>query len=70
MAQLPILLILLQVEVCSHRTSRKQALYEFEAFGFMTWIPLQAEKMNHHPEWFNVCSKIQQGTHECACMIT
>ena len=25
-----------------------------EAFGFMTRAALQAEKMNHHPEWFNV----------------
>jgi 4a-hydroxytetrahydrobiopterin dehydratase len=25
-----------------------------EAFGFMCRVALQAEKMNHHPEWFNV----------------
>jgi 4a-hydroxytetrahydrobiopterin dehydratase len=25
-----------------------------EAFGFMTRAALVAEKMNHHPEWFNV----------------
>ena len=25
-----------------------------EAFAFMTQIALVAEKMNHHPEWFNV----------------
>ncbi|SOC00084.1 4a-hydroxytetrahydrobiopterin dehydratase [Stappia indica] len=24
------------------------------AFGFMTRVALVAEKMNHHPEWFNV----------------
>ncbi|MGI9437778.1 MAG: 4a-hydroxytetrahydrobiopterin dehydratase [Geminicoccaceae bacterium] len=24
------------------------------AFGFMTRTALLAEKMNHHPEWFNV----------------
>ncbi|POF32660.1 4a-hydroxytetrahydrobiopterin dehydratase [Roseibium marinum] len=25
-----------------------------QAFGFMTEVALVAEKMNHHPEWFNV----------------
>lgn len=29
-----------------------------EAFGFMTQTAIEAEKMNHHPEWFNVYSKI------------
>lgn len=24
------------------------------AFGFMTQVALEAEKMNHHPEWTNV----------------
>ncbi|XP_012273274.1 pterin-4-alpha-carbinolamine dehydratase [Orussus abietinus] len=30
-----------------------------EAFGFMTRVAMQAEKMNHHPEWFNVYNKVQ-----------
>lgn len=25
-----------------------------EAFGFMSEVALEAEKMNHHPEWTNV----------------
>jgi 4a-hydroxytetrahydrobiopterin dehydratase len=25
-----------------------------EAFGWMTRVALHAEKMDHHPEWFNV----------------
>lgn len=29
-----------------------------EAFGFMTRAALEIEKMNHHPEWFNVYNKI------------
>ncbi len=30
-----------------------------EAFGFMTRAALVAEKMNHHPEWFNVYKTVQ-----------
>lgn len=29
-----------------------------EAFGFMTEGALAAEKFNHHPEWFNVYSRV------------
>lgn len=29
------------------------------AFGFMTCVALLAEKADHHPEWFNVYSKVQ-----------
>lgn len=29
-----------------------------QAFGFMSRVALQAEKMNHHPEWFNVYNKV------------
>ena len=29
-----------------------------EAFGFMTCAAIEAEKMNHHPEWFNVYNKV------------
>ena len=30
-----------------------------EAFGFMTTAALHIEKMNHHPEWFNVYNKVK-----------
>ena len=30
-----------------------------EAFGFMTESALAAEKFNHHPEWFNVYSRVE-----------
>jgi 4a-hydroxytetrahydrobiopterin dehydratase len=29
------------------------------AFGFMTRVALVAEKMDHHPEWFNVYRTVQ-----------
>ena len=37
--------------------------FEFEdfvqAFGFMTKVAMEAEKMNHHPEWFNVYNRVR-----------
>ena len=30
-----------------------------EAFGFMSRVALIAEKMNHHPEWFNVYRTVE-----------
>ena len=37
-----------------------------EAFGWMTAAALCAEKMNHHPEWFNVysCVEVTLTTHD------
>ncbi|MGH7909740.1 MAG: 4a-hydroxytetrahydrobiopterin dehydratase [Nitrososphaera sp.] len=29
-----------------------------QAFGFMTQVAIEAEKMNHHPEWRNVYNKV------------
>jgi len=29
-----------------------------QAFGFMTRAAMHIEKINHHPEWFNVYNKI------------
>lgn len=35
--------------------SKKFVFADFnEAFGFMTRAALMAEKLDHHPEWFNV----------------
>jgi 4a-hydroxytetrahydrobiopterin dehydratase len=30
-----------------------------EAFGAMTSVALVAERMNHHPEWFNVWNTVR-----------
>ena len=37
-----------------------------QAFGFMTMAAMEIEKMNHHPEWFNVYNKlvIELTTHD------
>jgi 4a-hydroxytetrahydrobiopterin dehydratase len=37
-----------------------------EAFGFMARVALVAEKLNHHPEWFNVYKNVEVtlSTHE------
>ncbi len=29
-----------------------------EAFGFMSKVAIQAEKLNHHPNWSNVWNKV------------
>jgi 4a-hydroxytetrahydrobiopterin dehydratase len=39
--------------------ARKFQFKDFNAaFGFMTRVALLAEKMDHHPEWFNVYNKV------------
>jgi 4a-hydroxytetrahydrobiopterin dehydratase len=40
--------------------TRKFVFGDFnEAFGFMTRAALVAEKMDHHPEWFNVYKTVE-----------
>src|SRR5689334_7245876 len=40
--------------------TRKFVFKDFnQAFGFMTRATLVAEKMDHHPEWFNVYKTVE-----------
>lgn len=43
-----------------------------EAFGFMTKVALQAEKMNHHPTWTNTWDTvtIELSTHDAGNTVT
>ena len=42
------------------RHHRKFVFKDFnQAFGFMTRAALVAEKMDHHPEWFNVYKTVE-----------
>uniref|UniRef100_UPI00404790D3 4a-hydroxytetrahydrobiopterin dehydratase n=1 Tax=Roseivirga sp. TaxID=1964215 RepID=UPI00404790D3 len=43
-----------------------------EAFGFMTKVAIEAEKMNHHPSWSNVYNtvNIELTTHDAGNTVT
>lgn len=48
------------------RTEGKDAIHKTfkfknfsQAWGFMSRVALLAEKMNHHPEWFNVWNRVE-----------
>lgn len=46
-----------------YRDGRLQKTYQFrnfvQAFGFMTSCALIAEKMDHHPDWFNSYHRVE-----------
>jgi 4a-hydroxytetrahydrobiopterin dehydratase len=43
-----------------------------EAFGFMCRVALEAEKMDHHPEWKNVYNTVEiwLSTHDAGDIVT
>lgn len=48
-----------QWSVADGKLSREFAFPDFvRAFGFMTSAAIEAEKLNHHPEWSNVYSRV------------
>jgi 4a-hydroxytetrahydrobiopterin dehydratase len=54
-------------QVVDGKLQRELRFADFvEAFGFMSSVALVAERMNHHPEWFNVYAtvRIDLATHD------
>lgn len=52
---------------------RKFTFKDFSAaFGFMTRAALVAERMDHHPEWFNVYARVEVvlATHDAGGLTT
>ena len=43
-----------------------------EAFGFMTRVALEVEKMNHHPRWTNTYNTVEiwLNTHDAGDIVT
>jgi 4a-hydroxytetrahydrobiopterin dehydratase len=57
----------------NNKLTRKFVFKDFtEAFGFMTKVALQAEKMNHHPTWTNTWNtvNIELNTHDAGNKVT
>ena len=63
--KLPLAQVLEQLPVWSAAPGEREAIRRqvvfgdfSRAFGFMTRVAMQAEKLDHHPEWSNVYSKV------------
>ena len=63
--KLPLASVLAQLPIWTAAKGEREAIYRqvvfgdfSRAFGFMSRIAMQAEKLDHHPEWGNVYSKV------------
>jgi 4a-hydroxytetrahydrobiopterin dehydratase len=57
----------------NNKLSRKFSFKDFSAaFAFMTRVALEAEKMNHHPNWSNSYNtvEIELSTHDAGDIVT
>jgi 4a-hydroxytetrahydrobiopterin dehydratase len=46
-------------DAATHAITRRFAFANFaEAFGFMAQMALVSERLDHHPEWFNVYNRV------------
>lgn len=63
--KLPLAEVLSQLPIWTAAKGEREAIYRqvvfgdfSRAFGFMSRVAMQAEKLDHHPEWGNVYSKV------------
>jgi len=57
----------------NNKLYRKFKFSDFsQAFSFMTRVALEAEKMDHHPEWKNVYNTVEiwLSTHDAGDIVT
>lgn len=65
--------IIFMWEESDNKLYRKFVFKNFsEAFAFMTRVALEAEKMDHHPQWTNVWNTVEiwLSTHDAGNVVT